>query len=91
MAIDTEDKRRSVIGILPIADGTISGVDKQHVAGFYRGIPAAVPVVTPYPLNMSIVQSKEYSMSIVQSKEYSMSIVQSKEYSMSIVQSGGLT
>lgn len=43
MAINTEDRRRSVVGILPIADGTISGVDKQHVAGFYRGIAVTTP------------------------------------------------
>ena len=44
MAIDTEDKRRSVVGILPVTDGAIFGVDKQHVAGFYRGIIAVTPV-----------------------------------------------
>ena len=47
MAIDSEDRRRSVVGIFPIADGTISGVDKQHVAGFYRGIAAGEPVEPP--------------------------------------------
>ena len=49
MAIDTEDRRRSVVGILPMADSTIYGVDKQHVAGFYRGIAAASPVVIVTP------------------------------------------
>ena len=44
MAIDTEDRRRSVVGILPITDGAVFGVDKQHVAGFYRGIVAVTPV-----------------------------------------------
>lgn len=44
MAIDTEDRRRSVVGILPVADGTVFGVDKRHVAGFYRGIAAVAPV-----------------------------------------------
>lgn len=44
MAINTEDRRRSVVGILPVADGAIFGVDKQHVAGLYRGIAAVTPV-----------------------------------------------
>ena len=44
MAIDTEDRRRSVVGILPVTDGAVFGVDKQHVAGFYRGIAAVTPV-----------------------------------------------
>ena len=47
MAINTENRRRSVVGILPTTDGTIFGVDKQHVAGFYRGIAAVSAVVTP--------------------------------------------
>jgi len=44
-AIDTEDKRRSVVRIYPIPDGSITGVDKQHVAGFYRGISSSLPTV----------------------------------------------
>jgi hypothetical protein len=43
MAIDSEDKRRSVLRILPIADNSISGVDKQHIVGLYRGIAAQAP------------------------------------------------
>ena len=47
MTIDSEDKRRSAsnwgLWILPVPDGTISGADKQHVAGFYRGIAASSP------------------------------------------------
>lgn len=52
MAIDSEDKRRSVLRILPIADGTISGVDKQHAAGFYRGIAAQSPIAGTIPVFM---------------------------------------
>ena len=44
MAIDSEDKRRSVLRILPIADNSISGVDKQHIVGLYRGIAAQSPL-----------------------------------------------
>ena len=36
MAIDSEDKRRSAIRILPIPDGSIAGLDKQHAIGHYR-------------------------------------------------------
>ncbi len=74
MAINTEDRRRSAVGILPIADGTISGVDKQHTAGFYRGIPAAVPVITPYPLNISITESLEFGISITDTVALSVAL-----------------
>jgi hypothetical protein len=39
MAIDTEDKRRSVARILPLPDGDIiSQADRQQVAWIYSGI-----------------------------------------------------
>lgn len=46
--IDTETKRRSVLGytlglalVLPVADGVIASVDKAHVAGLYSGLTYA--------------------------------------------------
>jgi hypothetical protein len=46
MAVDTKNKRASALGatlvfltFVPAPDGTITGVDKQHIAGFYSGIP----------------------------------------------------
>lgn len=45
MAIDDADKRKSVSGIPMNPDGTISAQDRQHIAGFYRGIAAAAPPV----------------------------------------------
>ena len=79
MAIDSENKRRSVSNwfcrIPPAPDGAIAGVDKQHIAGFYSGIPAGAG--TPFPLNISISQSLEYGISISQSLEYGISISQS--------------
>lgn len=51
MAVDTQDKRASVLGfglasllVLP-APGTIDQPDRQHVAYSYRGIAASVAVV----------------------------------------------
>lgn len=47
MAIDDEDKRRSVIQIPPTPDGDLDDdQDRMHIAGFYRGIAptGAVPV-----------------------------------------------
>jgi hypothetical protein len=48
VAIDTEDKRRSVIGcdfypeiVYPVADGAIASPDFQHVGWIYRGIVLA--------------------------------------------------
>jgi hypothetical protein len=47
MAIDTENKRRSVIYILPIPDGIIDADDRRHVAYIYRGI--STPVISTSP------------------------------------------
>lgn len=51
MPIDTETKRRSVLGlglppfvILPVPDGTISAADRIHIAGYYAGIAIAAAV-----------------------------------------------
>ena len=48
MAIDTENKRRSVSNwicrIPPVPDGKISGTDRNAVAGFYYGI-ASKPIL----------------------------------------------
>jgi hypothetical protein len=40
MAIDTENKRRSVVHILPIPDADIDQADRQQVAWIYSGILA---------------------------------------------------
>lgn len=54
MAIDTEDKRRSAaphlwgipgMGTAPVPNTDIDAGDREHFAGFYRGISAAGPVV----------------------------------------------
>jgi hypothetical protein len=46
--IDTENKRRSAGGalatqVLPLADGSLDGGDRQHAAFLYRGIAAGAP------------------------------------------------
>lgn len=53
MAVDTQDKRASVLGfglaftlVLP-APGTIDQPDRQHVAYSYRGIEAEQPSLLP--------------------------------------------
>lgn len=44
MAIDSEDKRRSIAGVPFIPDGAIdSAADRRHVAGLYRFGDADVP------------------------------------------------
>jgi hypothetical protein len=40
MAIDTENKRRSVARILPLPDSDIDQADRQQVAWIYSGILA---------------------------------------------------
>lgn len=38
MAIDTENKRRSIARVLPIPDSDINQADRQQVAWIYSGI-----------------------------------------------------
>ncbi len=52
MAIDSENKRRSVANwichIPPVPDNSISAADREHVAGIYCGIEAGsskIPVL----------------------------------------------
>ena len=50
MAIDSEDKRRSVHGytmtpIYPVADGTVDTQDRPHVGWIYRGLTIVAPVL----------------------------------------------
>ncbi|KKN75798.1 hypothetical protein LCGC14_0376740 [marine sediment metagenome] len=52
MAVDTETKRRSALGMLvmaltiaPVPDGTIAAVDREHITGIYAGIAPASPGV----------------------------------------------
>jgi hypothetical protein len=53
MAVDTRNKRASVLGIataialtLPLADGAVGQGDRQHVAFSYAGITAQQAVVS---------------------------------------------
>ena len=52
MAIDTENKRRSMLGvmsimrILPVPDGAIDAADRAHMY-IYRGIPISAGGVPP--------------------------------------------
>lgn len=44
MAIDSEDKRRSVIRLLPIPDGeSLTEADRKQVAWIYNGLPFIEP------------------------------------------------
>ncbi|KKM28136.1 hypothetical protein LCGC14_1567670, partial [marine sediment metagenome] len=52
MAVNTETKRRSALGmvimalaIAPVPDGTIAAVDREHIIGIYAGIAPAAPGV----------------------------------------------
>lgn len=57
MAIDTEDKRRSVHGytmtpIYPVADGSVDTQDRPHIAWIYSGLTIAtsLPVLVSWTL-----------------------------------------
>lgn len=54
MAIDTRNKRASILGIglaaaivFPNPDGTIGQEDRQHAAYTYPGITSSIPYVVP--------------------------------------------
>jgi hypothetical protein len=55
MAIDSETKRRSVLGmtimslvVAPLADGTISILDSMHITGYYGGITPQAGLQTDF-------------------------------------------
>ncbi len=59
MAVDSETKRRSVLGmvvmalaIAPVPDGTVAAVDREHIIGIYAGITPAAPGVSTTALNI---------------------------------------
>lgn len=52
MSVNSETKRRSVLGmaimalvIAPVPDGTVAAVDREHITGIYAGIPPSSPGV----------------------------------------------
>ncbi len=53
MAIDNENKRRSVIRVFPVPDGSINAGDRRHIAGFYRGLADVPPDIYPIDLVLS--------------------------------------
>ena len=86
MAVDSENKRRSVSNwfcrIPPVPDGTITGVDKQHVGGFYSGIPATTQ---PFLL-VTLSQEQELSIALSQEQELSIALSQEQELSIALSQ-----
>lgn len=44
MGIDTENKRRSVLRILPVPDGVIDAADRQQSTRLYSGILVGIGV-----------------------------------------------
>lgn len=49
MAVDTENKRRSVLHNLPAPDGTVDQPDRQQVTWNYSGILAEAPMAPEIP------------------------------------------
>lgn len=68
MAVDSANKRASVSGdMLPFPDGAINKGDRQHTAGDYRGIPAAVPGALPGRIHLQeLLQDGEYPKNYTQ-------------------------
>jgi len=44
MAIDTQLKRMSAMGLPPLPDGSITALDRRQIAGLYRMATAVPPI-----------------------------------------------
>ena len=67
MAIDTEDKRRSTLRILPVADGSIAGQDRVHI-WIYRGLTIAAGAVRDrIAVTLNITRSVAQRLNIARS------------------------
>lgn len=47
MAIDTQNKRRSTLRVLPVPDGTIGAADRAQVVWQYSGIVISALILNP--------------------------------------------
>lgn len=89
MAIDTENKRRSVHGytfpalILPTADGTIRALDRQHVCGLYAGIAAGLAETIAFTLK--ITQQVAETLGISLRVEKTQKITQQKDFDLELL------
>ena len=59
MSVNSETKRRSVLGmtimalvIAPVPDGTVAAVDREHIIGIYAGIPPSSPAIQTDHINI---------------------------------------
>lgn len=66
MAIDTRDKRASVLGTnnysvlsLPLADGGLNAGDREHTAALYRGIAAITVTPRPYYYRLILIRRQD--------------------------------
>jgi len=58
MAIDTQNKRRSTVAVLPVADGAIGTQDRPHVCWIYAGLViGALADLVEFPLTVIVNQS----------------------------------
>jgi len=65
MAIDSEQKRKSVTTIATVwngpsvvPDGTINGADRQHIGWSYSGIAAQTPGLAAIPVFMRYYRNR---------------------------------
>lgn len=83
MAIDSANKRRSAASrgffkrCFPVADGSITGVDKQHEVGRYRGVAAAAPVAA---IDLMAAAAGQWLAGPVSSGEYLAGPIAAGEY-----------
>ncbi len=82
MAIDNENKRRSVIRIFPVPDGSINAGDRRHIAGFYRGL-ADVPS-SIYPIDLVLSEQDIYGVTMNDGNIYRLAETESNVFTAAL-------
>lgn len=82
MAIDNENKRRSVIRVFPVPDGSINTGDRRHIAGFYRGL-ADVPLDI-YPIDLVLSEQNIYGVQMNDENIYGLAETESNIFTAAL-------
>jgi hypothetical protein len=70
MAIDTENKRRSIVGILPIPDGeALTEADRKQVIWIYNGLP----FIRPFELSL---KERSFDLTLTLDRVFTLTLPQ---------------
>lgn len=89
MAIDTRDKRASVIGyglpfgVLPDVDATIDQGNRQHLVGLYPGILAEAAAIASY-VRVAISDQVAYGAVVSDARRYGVTASDAERYGVEV-------